>query len=68
MKNLKTLKQISVKYGIPINTMYYYTAKKRFPVYKPTGGTVWICEEDIIEFLTSNRIPSASEDLIGEAV
>jgi excisionase family DNA binding protein len=52
----------SAKYlGIFLSPMYKLTHRRELPIYKPSGGKVYKKLDDLITYMTKNRLMSQDE-------
>ncbi len=47
--------------GISLSLMYKLTYRRALPVYKPSGGKVYLKREDLLAYMTKNRLMSQDE-------
>ena len=47
--------------GMSLNWLHKMTSQKRIPHYKPTGKMIYFDREELIAFMTKNRIPTNDE-------
>ncbi|MFD2147465.1 helix-turn-helix domain-containing protein [Mucilaginibacter antarcticus] len=47
--------------GVSLSKMYKMTHRRELPVYKPSGGRVYLRREDINDYLSKNRLMSQDE-------
>lgn len=47
--------------GLKKSTLYRLTHERKIPFFKPNGNRVFFKRTDIIDWLQSNRVPSATE-------
>lgn len=60
-KEMLTTAEAAEFMGISKSTLYKMSFNRDIPVYKPTGGRIYIKKSDIINYLQQNRVMSNNE-------
>jgi excisionase family DNA binding protein len=61
LKQMLTTNEAAVYMGVSLSTMYKMTHRRELPVYKPSGGKVYLKREDINTYLSKHRLMSQAE-------
>ena len=67
LKPMLTVIEAAEYMGLSMSSMYKLTHRQELPVYKPSGGKVYLKREDINAYMCSNKIMS-NEEIEKEAV
>ena len=60
-KQMLTTNEAAEYMGVSLSTMYKMTHRRELPVYKPSGGKVYLKREDINTYLSKHRLMSQEE-------
>lgn len=60
-KNYLTIDEACTELGISRKTMYDYTHRRVIPYFKPTKKRIYFKREDIVSFMTRNRVATSEE-------
>ena len=60
-KNVLTLTEVSMMYGISPDYLYHLTSDKLIPYYKPNGKKIYFLKEEIETWLLRNRQDTVDE-------
>jgi excisionase family DNA binding protein len=60
-KEMLTLDETASFMGVSKSMLYKMSSNRGIPIYKPTGKKLFFKREDILEFLTQNRVKSQKE-------
>lgn len=61
LKPMLTITEASKYMGLSLSSMYKMTHRRELPVYKPSGGKVYLKREDINAYLSKHRLMSQEE-------
>lgn len=61
LKQMLTTNEAAKYMGVSLSTMYKLTHRRELPVYKPSGGKVYLKREDINTYLSKHRLMSQAE-------
>jgi excisionase family DNA binding protein len=61
LKPMLTITEAAEYMGLSLSSMYKMTHRRELPVYKPSGGKVYLKREDINAYLSKHRLMSQTE-------
>lgn len=61
LKPMLTITEAAEYMGLSLSSLYKMTHRREIPVYKPSGGKVYLKREDINAYLSKHRLMSQDE-------
>ncbi len=61
LKTMLTINESAEYLGVCLSSMYKLTHRRELPIYKPSGGKVYIKCDDLVTYMTKNRLMSQNE-------
>ncbi len=57
-KEILTTSEAAKFLGFKMSYLYKLTADNRIPFYKPNGGSILFCKQELVDWVKSNPIPT----------
>ncbi len=55
-KEILTTSEAAMYLGFKIGYLYKLTSENKIPFYKPNGGCIYFCKQELVDWAKSNRI------------